>query len=99
MAASLIDRFRGDFDPKRYTDTYTERLLDVIRRKRKGEEVHAAPEVETEEAPDLMEALRASLEANAPKRKAPPRRKASSSGRRPTSSSRRRSTSSRRPRR
>jgi DNA end-binding protein Ku len=97
MAISLIERFRGEFDPSRYTDTYTERLLDVIRRKRKGEEVHAAPEVEPEEAPDLMEALRASLEAHtkaAPKRKASARRKSSSNGRRPTSSSRRRSTTS-----
>jgi DNA end-binding protein Ku len=97
MAASLIDRFRGDFEPSRYKDTYTERLLDVIRRKRRGEEVHAAPEVEPEEAPDLMEALRASLEAHtktASKRKAPARRKSSSSGRRSTSSSRRRSTTS-----
>jgi DNA end-binding protein Ku len=63
MAASLIDRFKGSFDPKKYDDTYTGRLLDVIKRKRKGEEIHAAPEVEPEEAPDLMEALRASLEA------------------------------------
>ena len=87
MAASLIDRFRGDFDPKRYKDTYTDRLLDVIRRKRKGEEIHAAPEVEAEETPDLMEALRASLDAHAkkpaPRRKAPARRKSSSSIRRP----------------
>ncbi len=97
MAASLIDRFRGEFDPSHYKDTYTDRLLDVIRRKRKGEEVHAAPEVEPDEAPDLMEALRASLEAHAktaPKRKAPARRKSSSSGRRSTGSSRRRSTTS-----
>jgi DNA end-binding protein Ku len=64
MAASLIDRFKGSFDPTDYEDTYTRRLRDVIRRKRRGEEVHAAPEVEPEEAPDLMEALRASLEAH-----------------------------------
>ena len=87
MAASLIDRFRGDFDPKRYKDTYTDRLLDVIRRKRKGEEIHAAPEVEAEETPDLMEALRASLDAHAkkpaPRRKTPARRKSSSPTRRP----------------
>jgi DNA end-binding protein Ku len=87
MAASLIDRFRGEFDPSKFKDTYTDRLLDVIKRKRKGEEIHAAPEVEPEEAPDLMEALRASLEAHAktpaPRRKAPTRRKSSSSSRRP----------------
>jgi DNA end-binding protein Ku len=98
MAASLIDRFRGDFDPAKYEDTYTDRLLDVIRRKRRGEEVHAAPEVEPEEAPDLMEALRASLEAHtkaAPKRGASSGpRKSPNSGRKSTRSSRRRSTTS-----
>jgi DNA end-binding protein Ku len=93
MAASLIDRFRGDFDPSRFKDTYTKRLLDVIRRKRKGEEVHAAPEVEPEEAPDLMEALRASLEAHGGRAR-PARRKSSSSGRKPTRTNRRRSTTS-----
>jgi DNA end-binding protein Ku len=81
MAAALIDRFKGSFDPAKYSDTYTDRLIDVIKRKRRGEEVHAAPEPEPEEAPDLMEALRASLEAHkrtqrraAPRRKGPARR-------------------------
>ena len=76
LAASLVDRFRGTFDAKKYSDTYTDRLLDVIRRKQRGEEVHGAPEAEPEETPDLMEALRASLESHAgTRRKPPPRRK------------------------
>jgi DNA end-binding protein Ku len=98
MAATLIDRFKGTFDPKKYSDTYTERLLDVIRRKRKGEEIHAAPEVEPEETPDLMTALRASLEAHAgAKRRAPARRKSTSKSRTSSGRSRRgsRSTSRR----
>jgi DNA end-binding protein Ku len=96
MAATLIDRFKGSFDPKKYSDTYTERLLDVIRRKRKGEEIHAAAEVEPEETPDLMEALRASLEAHAGKEttRAPARRKSSSSSRKSSSSRSRRSARS-----
>jgi DNA end-binding protein Ku len=65
MATALIDRFKGSFDPSKYSDTYTEKLLDVIERKRKGEtvtvEAEAPPE---EEAPDLMAALRASIEAH-----------------------------------
>ena len=78
MAATLIDRFKGTFDPKKYKDTYTDRLLEVIRRKRKGEEIHAAPEVEAEETPDLMEALRASLESHGKTRRAPARKPSSS---------------------
>ena len=86
MAASLIERFTGSFDPKKYKDTYTDRLLDVIKRKRKGEKIHVAPEVEAEETPDLMEALRASLDAHGASRtrRAPARK--SSSSRRPTRS-------------
>ncbi len=83
MAATLIDRFKGSFDPKKYKDTYTDRLLDVIKRKRKGEKIHVAPVVEETETPDLMEALRASLESHGktPGRGAPARK--SSASRRP----------------
>jgi DNA end-binding protein Ku len=62
LARELIDRFSGSFDPGRYEDTYQQRLLDVIKRKRAGKEVRAAPEPEREEPTDLMDALRASLE-------------------------------------
>jgi DNA end-binding protein Ku len=64
MATALIDRFTGTFDPSKYSDTYTDKLLDVIKRKQKGETVEVEqPETPDEEAPDLMEALRASIEA------------------------------------
>jgi DNA end-binding protein Ku len=65
MAAALIDRYTGSFDPAKYSDTYTDKLLDVIKRKQKGETVRVEqPETAEEEAPDLMEALRASIEAH-----------------------------------
>jgi DNA end-binding protein Ku len=65
MAAALIDRFKGSFDPTKYKDTYTEKLLDVIKRKQKGETVTVEePETPEEEAPDLMTALQASIEAH-----------------------------------
>jgi DNA end-binding protein Ku len=61
MALSLIDRFTGDFEPTRYEDTYRDRLLDVVRKKRRGEAIEA-PVTEDEEAPpDLLEALRESV--------------------------------------
>jgi DNA end-binding protein Ku len=85
MAASLIDRFKGSFDPAKYKDTYTDRLKDVIKRKQRGEEVHVAAEPEAEEAPDLMEALRASIEARSGARRkaaAPHRKTPAPKGRR-----------------
>ena len=62
MALSLIERFTGDFDPRRYEDTYRERLLDVVRRKRRGEAIEAPAPEEEEAPPDLLAALRASVE-------------------------------------
>lgn len=65
MALDLIDRFRGRFEPEKYEDTYREALLDVIDRKQKGKDVHAEAEPERGQEPaDLLEALRASVEAH-----------------------------------
>jgi DNA end-binding protein Ku len=63
MAKRLIGEFSGDFDLRRYHDTYRDKLCEIIRAKQKGETVPAA-EVEEADAPtDLMAALRASVEA------------------------------------
>jgi DNA end-binding protein Ku len=63
MAEQLIDNFAGDFQPKKYKDTYRDALCEIIRAKRAGKEVHRAPETEEAAPPDLIEALRASIEA------------------------------------
>ena len=77
MAADLIDRFTTTWKPDRYVDTYRARLLDVIRAKGKGKEVSVEEAAEPEAPEDLVEALRASVEAA--KRR---RRPASTSSRR-----------------
>jgi DNA end-binding protein Ku len=63
LATGLIESLSGDWKPSKYKDTYTDALTAVIKRKAKGEEIHVAPEQEEEAPPDLMEALRASVEA------------------------------------
>jgi DNA end-binding protein Ku len=63
MAERLIESFTGHFDPERYHDRYRDELARIIKAKRKGEEVHVAPTEEPEEPTDLLEALRASIEA------------------------------------
>jgi DNA end-binding protein Ku len=63
MAERLIDSFAGDFKPEKYKDTYRDALCEIIRAKRAGKEVHHAPEPEEAAPPDLLEALRASIEA------------------------------------
>jgi DNA end-binding protein Ku len=64
MAGQIIDSLNTEWDPKRYADTYRERVLDFIEKKAKGEEVvveEAAPE--EPKVVDLMAALEASLAA------------------------------------
>ena len=64
VAGSLVDALAEKFQPDKYHDHYREALLELIKDKTEGREV-VAPE-EAEPAPkvgDLMEALRASIEA------------------------------------
>ncbi|MBA3381521.1 MAG: Ku protein [Actinobacteria bacterium] len=63
MAQTLIDRFTSDFDHGKYEDEYRKRLLKIVKRKLRGEEVHAPPRERQEAPSDLLEALRASVEA------------------------------------
>lgn len=64
MAQGLIDSLTEDFDHKAYADSYRAQVLDLIERKAAGEEiVTSAAAEEPAEAPDLMAALTASLEA------------------------------------
>jgi len=63
MAQTLIDRFTSDFDHGKYEDKYRKRLLKIVQRKRRGEEVHAPPPEQEKPATDLLEALRASVDA------------------------------------
>ena len=63
MAAELIDSFSAPFEPAKYHDTYRDALCEIISAKRRGKEVHRARPEAPAETPDLMAALRASLEA------------------------------------
>jgi DNA end-binding protein Ku len=62
LANQLIDSFTSTFKPEKYKDTYRDALAKVIDAKRKGKEIHIAAEPEREEQPDLMEALRQSVQ-------------------------------------
>lgn len=62
-ALDLIGGIAGDFEPERYEDVYRERLLEIVKRKRKGEEVHRPRPEKPEEPTDLLAALRQSVQA------------------------------------
>jgi DNA end-binding protein Ku len=73
MAMTLIEGFSGKWEPEKYEDTYTEALRDVVKAKRRGKDVHELREPAEEEAPpDLMEALRLSIEQSQKSRRKKP---------------------------
>ncbi len=65
IAIQLVDSLAAKFEPQKYHDTYRKEVLDLIERKAQGEEiaVQPAPEEVAAPAPDLMSALKASLDA------------------------------------
>jgi DNA end-binding protein Ku len=64
MAGRLIKSMYEDFKPERYEDTYRDAVLELIKRKAKGEEIDLAAEEEPEHGDDLAAALEASLSAS-----------------------------------
>jgi DNA end-binding protein Ku len=87
LATSLIDSLATSFDPKKYHDTYTEVLRDLIKKKAAGKTIEPAPAPESASAKvtDLMAALEASLERQ---RSKPSSRRRSSTSKRKRASAR-----------
>jgi DNA end-binding protein Ku len=86
MANQLVESLGRDFDPKGYEDTYREAVLDLIKRKSKGEEIDLLEQEEPEQGDDLAAALEASLRSSKDR---------SGNGRRPKRKSGRRASGSR----
>jgi len=61
MAGKLVESLAEDFKPESYEDEYRDAVLDLIRRKAKGEEIDLVAEEEPEHGDDLAAALEASL--------------------------------------
>lgn len=64
MAEQLIESMTTEWEPSRYTDTYRQKVLDLIEAKAEGQDLAVPPEVEDgAEVVDLMAALEQSLQA------------------------------------
>lgn len=64
IAVELIGKMKGKFDPKKYHDTYAEKLMKIIEDKAKGKKLKPLPKQPKMTPPaDLVAQLRASLEA------------------------------------
>jgi len=76
MARSLIDNLTQEFHPEEFKDEYREALLQIVEKKIAGEEIEVIPEAEPTKVVDLMEALKASVEATKKKSAAPAKKPA-----------------------
>jgi DNA end-binding protein Ku len=65
IAKQLVESLAGDFKPDSYSDAYRQQVMEMIERKAEGKEIAVQPEADevAAPAPDLMGALKASLEA------------------------------------
>jgi DNA end-binding protein Ku len=84
VATKIMSQKEAKFDPKTFEDRYEDALRELIKRKRKGQNVveAEAPEEEESNVIDLMEALQASLKKKASGAKAPARKRAAAASRR-----------------
>ncbi len=62
MAQQLVDAMTERFQPETYRDEYREALIKLIDSKISGITLEAEPQVQREEARDLIEALKASVQ-------------------------------------
>jgi DNA end-binding protein Ku len=65
IAKQLVESLSSEFEPGKFRDTYRDEVLALIERKASGEDVAVQParDEAAEPVPDLMAALRASLDA------------------------------------
>lgn len=63
MAKALIENLTEPWNPEGFTDEYREALLDIVEKKIAGEPIEAPTEAAPARVVDLMEALKASVQA------------------------------------
>ena len=63
MAQTLIENLTDEWNPEQFQDEYRQALLEIVEKKVAGEEITVQPEAEPTKVVDLMEALKASVDA------------------------------------
>jgi DNA end-binding protein Ku len=78
LATHIVQTKAGHFDPAQFEDRYENALIDLLKKKEAGEKIEPAKQGPTPQVVNLMDALRASIDAEKKKAPAP-----STQGRRP----------------
>jgi DNA end-binding protein Ku len=71
LAAHIVETKSGHFDPSQFEDRYENALIDLLKKKQAGEKIEPARETAPPRVVNLMEALRASIDAEQKKAPAP----------------------------
>ena len=69
LATHIVNTKSGHFDPSQFHDRYENALIDLLKKKEAGEKIEPAREAAAPRVVNLMDALRASIDAE--KKKAP----------------------------
>ena len=71
LAAHIVHTKSGHFDPSQFEDRYENALIDLLKKKQAGEKIEPARETPAPRVVNLMDALRASIDAEEKKAPAP----------------------------
>jgi DNA end-binding protein Ku len=63
LATHIVQTKAGHFDPAQFEDRYENALIDLLKKKEAGEKIEPAREGPTPQVVNLMDALRASIDA------------------------------------
>jgi DNA end-binding protein Ku len=69
LATHIVQTKSGHFNPAQFEDRYENALIDLLKKKEAGEKIEPAKERPAQQVVNLMDALRASIDAE--KKKAP----------------------------
>ena len=69
LAAHIVQTKSGHFDPAQFEDRYENALIDLLKKKEAGEKIQPAKEGPTPQVVNLMDARRASIDAEKRKRR------------------------------
>ena len=71
LATHIVQTKSGHFDPAQFEDRYENALIDLLKKKEAGEKIEPAKEGPAPQVVNLMDALRASIDAGKKKASAP----------------------------
>jgi DNA end-binding protein Ku len=71
LAAHIVHTKSGHFDPSQFEDRYENALINLLKKKQAGEKIEPARETPPPRVVNLMDALRASIDAEEKKAPAP----------------------------